>query len=84
MHSNIGVAFNKLKLKNSSHSRESVAYSEKVGHILIIGAAIEEQEVSETSIKPDTSVAKAQEVTESHVVPVANAGPAVMLLCAQV
>ena len=38
-----------------------------------------EQEPVAQAIEPS----KTEEVTESHVVPVANAGPAVMLLCAQ-
>jgi len=45
--------------------------------------AIDGPEESAPVTKADSPPSKTQEVTESHVVHVANAGPAVMLLCAQ-
>jgi len=50
---------------------------------VMIPAMADGQEESVPAKEIDSSQSKTQEVTESHVVPVANAGPAVMLLCAQ-
>merc|ERR1719266_1345011 len=48
-----------------------------------IPAQTSSEEDSEISVADSAPETETQEVTESHVVPVANAGPAVMLLCAQ-
>jgi len=49
-----------------------------------IPAQTSSEDLTEISVEIDSAPeTETQEVTESHVVPVANAGPAVMLLCAQ-